>query len=71
MKRLYVMVILTSLFFIAELVVGLMTNTLSLVADSFHMLSDSMSMVVGIVALRVCVYKIVDMIDSIYLLKDI
>lgn len=53
LKKLYIMVVLTSAFFVAELVVGLLTNTLSLVADSFHMLSDALSMVVGIVALRV------------------
>lgn len=38
-------------YFIAELVVGIVGNSLSLVSDAFHMLNDSISLVVGFVAL--------------------
>ena len=39
-------------FFVVEVVVGYITNSMSLVADSFHMLSDVVSLVVGYLALR-------------------
>lgn len=53
MIKLAIMLGLTSTFFFVELTVGFITKTLSLVADSFHMLSDALSMVVGIVAIHV------------------
>ena len=46
------MMTLTSTFFIVEIVVGYLTNSMALVADSFHMLSDVVSLLVGYVALR-------------------
>lgn len=46
------MLTLTSSFFIVEIIVGYVTNSMALVADSFHMLSDVMSLVVGFLALR-------------------
>ncbi|XP_065673504.1 proton-coupled zinc antiporter SLC30A1 isoform X4 [Hydra vulgaris] len=46
------MMILTATFFAAEIVVGYLTNSMALVADSFHMLSDVVSLLVGYVALR-------------------
>ena len=42
-------------FFVIEVVVGYITNSMSLVADSFHMLSDVVSLVVGYLALRFAV----------------
>lgn len=47
------MLALTGSFFIVELVVGNVTKSLSLVADSFHMLSDLASMIIGVVAISV------------------
>jgi type IV secretory pathway VirB3-like protein len=47
------MIALTGAFFIVELVVGQVSKSLSLVADSFHMLSDLVSMIVGVVAIWV------------------
>jgi zinc transporter 1 len=47
------MIALTGSFFIAELVVGHITKSLALVADAFHMLSDVMSMAIGLAAVRV------------------
>ena len=46
------MMLLTSSFFVVELVVGYLTNSMALVADSFHMLSDVASLLVGFFALR-------------------
>lgn len=46
------MLSLTSSFFLVEVVVGYVTNSMALVADSFHMLSDVMSLIIGFVALR-------------------
>lgn len=46
------MMFLTSSFFIVEIVVGYVTNSMALVADSFHMLSDVASLLVGFLALR-------------------
>ena len=46
------MITLTASFFIVEIVVGYVTNSMALVADSFHMLSDVVSLLVGYIALR-------------------
>lgn len=46
------MIGLTASFFLVEVIVGYMTNSMALVADSFHMLSDVMSLVIGFLALR-------------------
>lgn len=45
-------IIMTSGFFLVELVVGHMTKSNALIADSFHMLSDIISQIIGLVALR-------------------
>ena len=47
------MIGLTMSFFFAEIVVGYATNSMALVADSFHMLSDVLSLFVGFFALKV------------------
>ena len=47
------MIGLTTAFFFAEIVVGYATNSMALVADSFHMLSDVVSLFVGFFALKV------------------
>ena len=51
--RLLSMLCLTFGFFIVELVVGYMTNSLALIADSFHMLSDVIALVIALVAVRI------------------
>lgn len=43
---------LTASFFLVEVIVGYATNSMALVADSFHMLSDVVSLVIGFLALR-------------------
>ena len=52
-KRLMIMCTLTFVFFLAEIIVGYMVSSLALISDAFHMLSDLLSIVVAIVALRV------------------
>jgi len=47
------MMVLTTSFFFVEIIVGYMTNSMALVADSFHMLSDIISLFVGFFAMRV------------------
>ena len=51
--RLLVMLSLTFGYFVVELVVGNITNSVALVADAFHMLSDVISLVIAIVAVRI------------------
>ncbi|CAF1407115.1 unnamed protein product [Rotaria sordida] len=51
--RLISMLVLTFSYFVVELVVGYITNSVALVADSFHMLSDVISLLIAIVAVRI------------------
>jgi cation diffusion facilitator family transporter len=51
--RLLAMISLTFAYFIVELVVGNITKSVALVADAFHMLSDVISLVIGIIAVRI------------------
>lgn len=50
--RLSMMICLTASYFVVELVVGNITKSVALVADAFHMLSDIISLIIGIVAVR-------------------
>jgi zinc transporter 1 len=50
--RLITMIILNGLVFIAELVTGYITQSLSLQSDAWHMLSDQASLVIGLIAHR-------------------
>lgn len=50
--RLSVMIILTFIYFVVELVVGYITNSMTLIADAFHMLSDVLALVIALVAVR-------------------
>lgn len=50
--KLSVQLILTFGYFLAEIIVGYQNSAMSLVADSFHMLSDVLAIFVGIVAVR-------------------
>ena len=40
-------------FFLVEIIVGYVTNSIALVADSFHMLSDVLALIVAFAAVRV------------------
>lgn len=55
--RLLSMLTLTSFFFLVEIVVGYLTNSLALVADSFHMLSDVVALVVGFASVRISKWR--------------
>jgi Co/Zn/Cd efflux system component len=50
--RLITMIILNDLVFVAKLVTGYITQSLSLQSDAWHMLSDPASLVVGLIAHR-------------------
>ena len=45
--RLASMFSLTTAFFLVEIIVGYLTNSMALVADSFHMLSDVIALVIA------------------------
>jgi zinc transporter 1 len=53
--RLSIMLSLTFTFFLVELIVGHITESLALTADSFHMLSDVIALCIGLFAVRVSV----------------
>ncbi|KAG2468569.1 ZNT10 protein, partial [Polypterus senegalus] len=55
--RLIFMLVITALFFLAELVSGYLGNSIALVSDSFNMLSDLISLCVGISALRLARFQ--------------
>jgi zinc transporter 1 len=46
---------MTASFFLVEIIVGYITNSIALVADSFHMLSDVVALIVGFASVRVSV----------------
>jgi Co/Zn/Cd efflux system component len=52
-SRLIAMFTMTFTFFLVEIVVGYLTNSMALVADSFHMLSDVAALVVAFVSVKV------------------
>jgi len=47
------MFVLTAMYFLVEIVVGYVTNSMALVADSFHMLSDVAALVVAYLSVKV------------------
>lgn len=51
--RLILMLVITVIFFVAEIVAGYVGNSIALVSDSFNMLSDILSLCVGLTAARV------------------
>lgn len=51
--RLLSMLWLTTSFFFVEIVVGYITNSMALVADSFHMLSDVAALVIAFLSVKV------------------
>lgn len=50
--RLSVMLLLTILFFMVEIIVGYITNSMALIADSFHMFSDAIALVIAFMSVR-------------------
>ena len=50
--RLLSMFGLTGSFFLVEIVVGYVTNSMALVADSFHMLSDIAALIIAFISVK-------------------
>lgn len=65
--RLLSMLWLTGSFFFVELIVGYITNSMALVADSFHMLSDVAALVIAFLSVKVrlvlftCINQIINL----------
>lgn len=53
MTKLVIVLTLTTLYFFAEIIVGTWIRAISLVTDAFHMLSDVVSIIIGVIAMRV------------------
>ena len=49
------MFVLTAGYFFVELIVGYVTNSMALVADSFHMLSDVIALIVAYLSVKVII----------------
>lgn len=49
---------ITCIYFVVEIIVGFMYNSLVLKADAYHMLTDIISLVVGFVANKVELFYI-------------
>ena len=43
---------IASSFFLVEIVVGYVTNSMALVADSFHMLSDIAALIIAFISVK-------------------
>ncbi|KAG0946141.1 hypothetical protein G6F57_002788 [Rhizopus arrhizus] len=52
-SKIYFMLAITGIFFIVEIVIGYYVGSLALIADSFHMLNDLLSMCVALWAIKV------------------
>lgn len=52
-ERFIFMLILVVLYFFVELVVGITIQSIALVADSFHMFSDCLALIIAIIASRI------------------
>jgi Co/Zn/Cd efflux system component len=55
--RLMIMFGLTTFFFFVEIVVGYLTNSVALIADSFHMLSDLAALLVAFFSVKVIINR--------------
>ena len=51
--RLLCMIAMTTTFFFVEIITGFIVNSLALVGDSYHMLSDIVALCVGFASVRV------------------
>lgn len=60
--RLLTMMCLTGFFFFVEIVAGYVTNSMALVADSFHMLGDIAALIISFLSVKVSVYLFSDKI---------
>lgn len=68
--RLVSMFWLTTLFFFIEILFGYITNSMALIADSFHMLSDVAALVVAFLSVKVSIillYSFIFLFHQLYL----
>ena len=56
------MLAMTASFMLVELIVGHLTNSMALVADSFHMLSDVIALIIAYISVR---FVIISNINSV------
>lgn len=49
---------LTAFFFFVEIIVGYVTNSMALVADSFHMLGDIAALVISFLSVKVSILNV-------------
>lgn len=52
-RALWLALILTTIFLIAEVVAGVMTNSLALISDAAHMFTDSAALAIALLAIRI------------------
>lgn len=57
-RKLQVMIVFTTIIMLSEIIVGYITNSLALISDSYHMLSDVISLIVAVFAIKVTYYLI-------------
>ena len=55
--RILSMLAMTGSFMLVELIVGNWTNSMALVADSFHMLSDVIALIIAYISVRFVTHK--------------
>ncbi|KAG2187366.1 hypothetical protein INT44_005052, partial [Umbelopsis vinacea] len=51
--RIIILLIINTLFFLAEIIIGYRVSSLALIADSFHMLNDMISLIIALWAVKV------------------
>ncbi len=51
-RTLFAMISMVGVFAVAEFALGIVTGSLAILADAFHMISDMLALVVGVVAVR-------------------
>lgn len=56
---------LTAFFFFVEIIVGYVTNSMALVADSFHMLGDIAALVISFLSVKVSPFTISNLLYDI------
>lgn len=62
--RLLSVMSLTISFFFVEIITGYVTNSMSLVADSFHMLGDIAALVISFLSVKVRLRRLMPLISS-------
>ncbi len=61
--RLSVMLVMIALFFFLEIIAGRITNSITLVTDSFHMLSDVIALIIALISVRVRIIISIKILD--------